>query len=51
MFFQTRQPGRPGASAEDAKTKQANENRKRISHLKNIDSKLANHILDEVIDR
>lgn len=46
----TRQPGRPGASAEDAKTKQANENRKRISHLKNIDSKLANHILDEVID-
>ena len=28
-----------------------NDNKKKISHLKNIDSKLADHILDEIIER
>lgn len=28
-----------------------NDYKKRISHLKNIDSKLADHILDEIIER
>lgn len=48
----TKPPGRPGASAdaENAKNKQASEHRKKISHLKNVDSKLANHILDEIIE-
>ena len=28
-----------------------NDYKKKISHLKNIDSKLADHILDEIIER
>ena len=28
-----------------------NDYKKKISHIKNIDSKLANHILDEIIER
>lgn len=53
MYFQTKPSGRLGAStdAENAKNKQASEHRKKISHLKNVDSKLANHILDEIIER
>ena len=53
LYFQTKPSGRPGASAdaENAKNKQASEHRKKISHLKNVDSKLANHILDEIIER
>jgi len=31
--------------------KQINDYKKKISHIKNIDSKLANHILDEIIER
>ena len=53
LYFQTKPSGRPGASAdaENAKNKQASEHRKKISQLKNVDSKLANHILDEIIER
>lgn len=32
------------------RTKQAIENKKKISHLKNVDSKLANHIMDEIVE-
>ena len=39
------------AGAEDGRLKQMNDNKKKISHLKNIDSKLADHILDEIIER
>ena len=53
LYFQIKPPGRPGTSAdaENAKNKQASEHRKKISQLKNVDSKLANHILDEIIER
>lgn len=44
---QAKPPGRPG---EDGRLKQMNDNKKKISHLKNIDSKLADHILDEIIE-
>ena len=52
-ILQSKPPGRPGASAaaENGRIKQANENRKKISHLRNVDSKLANHIMDEIIER
>ena len=52
-ILQSKPPGRPGASAaaENGRSKQANENRKKISHLRNVDSKLANHIMDEIIER
>lgn len=48
----TKPPGRPGASAGvvSDRTKQAIENKKKISHLKNVDSKLANHIMDEIVE-
>ena len=53
LFFQAKPPGRPGVTAgpENDRSKQINEYKKKISHLKNIDSKLANHILDEIIER
>lgn len=44
---QAKPPGRPG---EDGRLKQMNDNKKKILHLKNIDSKLADHILDEIIE-
>ncbi|KAL9952617.1 hypothetical protein ACROYT_G039893 [Oculina patagonica] len=49
---QAKPSARPGVAAdgENDKTKKMNENKKKISHLKNIDSKLANHILDEIVE-
>ncbi|KAJ7376494.1 hypothetical protein OS493_034230 [Desmophyllum pertusum] len=49
---QVRPSGRPGVTAgtENDRSKQMSENRKKVSHLKNIDSKLANHIMDEIIE-
>lgn len=53
MLFQAKPSGRPGAATgtESDRSKQMSENKKKISHLKNIDSKLANHIMDEIIER
>ena len=48
-IFQTKQPGRTGIGNERAK--QGNENKKKIAHLKNIDMDLANHIMDEIVER
>ena len=53
ILLQAKPPGRSGVTAgtEDGRLKQMNDYKKKISHLKNIDSKLADHILDEIIER
>lgn len=53
MYLKAKPSARPGvtADAENDRSKKMNENKKKISHLKNIDSKLANHILDEIVER
>lgn len=48
-IFQTKQPGRTGIGNE--RGKQGNDNKKKIAHLKNIDMNLANHIMDEIVER
>ena len=48
-IFQTKPPGR--LAADNERAKQGNENKKKVSHLKNVDSKLANHIMDEIVER
>lgn len=44
----TKPPGR--LAADNERAKQGNENKKKVSHLKNVDSKLANHIMDEIVE-
>ena len=48
-IFQSKQPGRTRIGSE--RTRQANDNKKKIAHLKNIDMDLANHIMDEIVER
>ena len=52
FFFQAR-PSKPAVTtgAESDRSKQMDEKRKKVSHLKNVDSKLANHIIDEILER
>ncbi|XP_058954902.2 spastin-like [Pocillopora verrucosa] len=46
---QTRQ-SKPSVGSENDRSKQMDEKRRKISRLKNVDSKLADHILDEIIE-
>ena len=48
-IFQSKQPGRTRKSRE--RTRQGNENKKKIAHLKHIDMDLANHIMEEIVER